>query len=1149
MRMILLRHLLRLLLLLLLLTLSIAPIAGDCLSQDRYTINIDLPAGIIQDVTVTDTLPRGLIYKNDSLNITGANDFNEHISGPNDGSCESIITWSFGRVNNTADKDIRICFEAAVANVPGNHEGVTLHPNKAALKCRDSHGLHLSSDEAVPVEIVEPDLIIEKRIIPESCRVGDNISCIISVFHSSKSSSDAFDANVTEYLPPGFVYTPGSMKILTGPAGILDDSSLSLLTWHFNSIDSSWRGSSPILLRYNATVQEGGPYCGKSSLTWTSAQGNCPYERTYSTESNCCLMIEDQKKGLSIAKAAPNQVHPGSTINYTIVYENYGSTVHNTIIREIYDGNTTFLSAYPSPDIGTNDLWTIGDLQQGASGKIEVSAKVKSSTKQGAILNNTVKITSDESSAAAEAKTIVMENQPSLEINATSSSDFIRPGGSLNYTINFRNDGPGEARNISITDTVDSHLQIIGSTPEPAKTWSDNTGTHLSWSPANLNTSKMLQGESAEIRLEVGLPPVPEHPDIDSIYNIYRIDSDNAEGKQGFLETFVIHSLFIRKRADKNACAEGEVVNFTMTYGNELAVEAKNAVVTDRLTGMDYVYAAPVPEINGNMLTWKLGTLPPHTEGSILLCVGIKGGPEIHLQDTQLVSGEGYVASSQKLSASTELHEIVNYANITATYLKKQESDSSFAKIRLLDLSGAGVESVEKGSGSYDMDQTIDYRRGKSMSLNKEIHARYSPVKVSLAQNNLTVSSLWDDRTRAENGARNEVISENYRYMSHLDNLASFLMDKNQTVFSSRSIFGSGLAQITYQKNAPNNAKDVVGISEDYYGSFRLESHLDSYGIGVTYSRSASGIGFVSSDKQALSGNTNIKSNEHGSGLYESRETFTNDPTSLKNINLSYVSNDWSVGSLRAVYADKWSEGMSAENSEFRSRIGEKISSADYIQKEALMDPSSLAMTSEFKGMGSLWAQAANEGIIMDETFAGKYRLDTAIGVYSIPKHLGPHISLTKEALKVDSGTVRFRINVTNDGNKVLAPVEIMDILPENMIFFNSSIRPRVNGRNINWSLISLAPGTTRTLDLRVKIIGSLKENRVKAIGHYNEEIMKAEASCSSFTQPYKVMLSSQYNATADWCTLPECTEECYITEDDSDYFDNDDNVLCASCV
>lgn len=1140
----------RIFLLRLLLLLTLMPIQADSLSPDRYIINADLPAGIVQDVTVTDTLPRGLIYRNNSLNITGAYDCNEQLSGPSDGRSEMVMTWSFGRVNNTGNKDIQISFEAVVADVPWNHAGVTLHPNKASLNWRDSDGLHSSSDGALPVEIVEPDLIIEKRLSPDRCMAGGNISCLISVCHSSKSSSDAFDAELTECLPSGLVYMPESMKILTGPDGILDASNPSMLRWHFDSIDNLWNAASPILLEYSATARESGPHSTTSSIIWTSASGDSSYERAYSVQTEISIAVEEMKHSLSIAKASTSQAHPGCLINYSIVYDNNGPAAHNVFITEIYDGNTTFLSANPSPDIGRDDIWTLGDLEQGASGKIELSLQIKPLAKQGTWIDNIVKIASDESNATSEAKTIVTENQTVLSINATPSSDFIRPGGSLNYTITFRNDGPGEARNISITDTVDSHLKITGSTPAPTRIWLDNEGAHLFWSSDALNTGTMNQGESGEIRLSVSLPAVPEHPNIDSLYNIYRIDSDNAEGKQGSLETFVIHSLFVRKRADRDECADGESVNFTIIYGNELGIEAKSAVVTDRLEGMEYIYAVPAPKIKGNILTWKLGTLPPHTEGSIRLCVRVKGRAEIHMQDTQSISGEGYVASSQKLSASIKPEEIVNIADITATYKKKHESDEDSAQIKLVELPGAGIESFEKGSGRYEMDRTIDYNSGKSLTFNKEVRAIYIPAKISLAQNNLTINSLWEERTRAENKARNEAITENYWYLSHLDNKQSFLMDKNQTVFTSHSESGPGLAQIGYRRAAPGSSRDPLGISENYYGSFSIENSLDSYGVSSVYSRSSSGTGFVSSEEQASSCNSTIRSNEHGSGLYESTETITNDPASLKSMNLSYASYNWSAGSLRTVYASKWSESMSGVNSESKSKIGEKISSADNVQIKALMDSSSLAMTSEFNGLGSIWASVENYSITREDMFAGRFRLDAAVGVYSLPKHFGPHLSLTAEALRLDSGIVLFRINVTNDGDKALAPVEITDILPENMIFFNSSYRPTISGRNINWSLITLEPGMTRTLDLRAKLIGSLKENRVKAIGHYNDNIVFAEASCSAFFQPSKVWQLSQNNATENWCALPECSENCFrTTEDGGDNSDFGDEVLCRSCA
>lgn len=1159
---------------------------GYGLDSDHYMINADLPARVVQDVVISDTIPRGLIYENDSLNITGASDFEEDLSGPNDGSQETVVTWGFGSVNNSANQDMKIGFQAVVADVPGNHEGVTIRSNRATLRWRDSRGLHTSSDEAEPVEIVEPDLIIEERAAPQSCKTGDAVSCIISVYHSAKSGSDAFDVDLTEALPPNLAYIPGSMETLSGPAGEKDDSSPSVLKWHFDTIDSFWTGSRPIILRYNATGMKAGTNCSRSLIIWTSAQGKNPHERTYSSECRSCPKVEDRSLGLCISKTAPDQVCPGGIINYTINYENSGEAASSVAIRETYDSNTTFISACPPTDVGTNNLWTIGDLLQRGSGKIEVCVQVKPSARDGTVLNNTVEILSENSKASAAASTIVRSSQPVLEIGKSASSDFIRPGGSLNYTIAFRNSGPGDAANISITDTVDSHLQVEGSTPGPTKTWSDSAGTHLLWDAAVLNTSRMMQGELGEIDLKVGLPSVPEHPNIDKIYNNYRIDSDNAQGMQGSLETFVIHSLFVRKMADKDACRPGEVVNYTITYGNELPVEAKSAVVTDRLEGMDYIYAVPMPAVGGNTLTWKLGTLKPHTEGSILLSVRIKDKPGIRLHDTQLISGRGYVASKQRLYSSSEPAEVVNRVDITARYLGKAESDSGVAKVRLIQPPGADVESVEKGSGYYDQQQVIEYNRGKSLRLDKQIRASSSPVNISLSISNanLTIDSLWEDRTSAVNRARNEAVFEEYRYMSLLDRKASFLLDENQTVFSSASKFGEGLAETGYRRRSPGGIGDIgdiggirgrenaMDISESYYGSFILGSHLDSYGLEAIYSRSSSGRGFVSSDKRSSGEGSSLRSYEHGSGFYESSETVASDPVIRKDILLSYAREGWSAGSLRAVYASKWNEGMSAESSRLRSIISERISYADGIQKEALMGSSSLMVSGEFAGAGSLEAAVGNrpeKEIVMEERFTGKYRLDASLSVNGLPKYLGPHLSIAKKALRpsgdMGEDIVLFRINVTNDGNKTLAPVEITDLLPENMTFINSSLRPVVRGRNMSWLMISLAPGDRRTIDLRVRLKGSVKNNRVMAIGYYRGEIAKAESSCQALPQsclagglPAGKLIGAGIGTGS--CSQEACMDvgeevgdcgeygECGERGEGNDDY-HDDEVICRSCV
>jgi uncharacterized repeat protein (TIGR01451 family) len=219
-------------------------------------------------------------------------------------------------------------------------------------------------------------------------------------------------------------------------------------------------------------------------------------------------------------------------------------------------------------------------------------------------------------------------------------------------------------------------------------------------------------------------------------------------------------------------------------------------------------------------------------------------------------------------------------------------------------------------------------------------------------------------------------------------------------------------------------------------------------------------------------------------------------------------------------------------------------------------------MSGGFSGVGSLEMSAwngSNEEMAIDEMFAGRYMLDASLYMSGLQRFLGPHISITKKAVRLEARTVLFRINVTNDGNKTLAPVEIVDDLPENVRFINSSLRPIINGRNISWWIVSLQPGDTRTIDLRAGLNGSAGNNRARAEGHYRNEIVKAEASCGVIPQK-PADLPGPGSACQGSCPLVTYTD---VGEDicscgcDRDYYDygyyyealGENEALCGSCV
>lgn len=121
---------------------------------------------------------------------------------------------------------------------------------------------------------------------------------------------------------------------------------------------------------------------GASDL-WTHTLSGCPAGTTIeyyilaidsngqSTRSDTYIL---NWINCGITKSASSQtVSPGGLVTYTITYTNYWN---DAVITEDYPDKMTFISAYPQPDTGTNNRWTIPL----GKGTITVTLKVPASS-------------------------------------------------------------------------------------------------------------------------------------------------------------------------------------------------------------------------------------------------------------------------------------------------------------------------------------------------------------------------------------------------------------------------------------------------------------------------------------------------------------------------------------------------------------------------------------------------------------------------------------------------------------------------------------------------------------------------------------------------------------------------------------------------
>lgn len=778
---------------------------------------------------------------------------------------------------------------------------------------------------------------------------------------------------------------------------------------------------------------------------------------------------------LSVRKSSdPEIASRGSLLNYTINYENAGSEdAHDVVVTEHYDGNFSFISSDPPPDSGTN-VWHIGDLRAGESGTIRILGRASESAD---IISNRVEIQSAEGSRDEHILNTTVISA-GLNISKSASAGLVVPGSRLVYRITYSNDGSHAHKNVRITDVLDPAVEYVSASPAPSRVF-DKT---LIW-----NIPELAPGAGGEIEIQV----IVGSPERDLIVNTYRIDSDRFVGVNTTLITGVIRSLWINKSSDKDVYAPGEDVVFTLRFGNKGAYDAHDVNVTDVLPDLELVSASGSPSLSGRRLVWSIGDLRSGENGTVVITMRVPERSNLVYNESSSVSGDGFVRVRKSFSTAIEARSHTNRAYITGYYRddgrKVYHNASTSKSITIAGDPGSEITTREHGSGYYEEELLANLNlSSRNVSVGKDLFAEHRPTSFSLPRRNVEFRSSWFESTESRNRNREESVRGSYMYARSLDLSSRYQADPNQTTFREVSEVEQGVRQIRYVSRE-------ASIDERYAGSFRSESSIDSYGSGLEYRRSSSGEGFVGSELRAGS----MESRESGSGYYRSdliRQTgiIKRDlEASSSETNLTLLGRDTGFRGL-------WHESSMTKDRSRGLVLMERISQAPHIRMEAELGGSSLSMLGEFEGRGEIRAAMGRpETLRVEQDLAGRYSIDLAVSVYAVPKHLYPHINITKTAVPVDENTVMFIINVTNDGNEPLRDVAVRDELPAGLEMINSSLRPTMEGRCINWSI----PALEISRRMEIRLFASMDpevdafENHVNVTARAERAYVSAEAS------------------------------------------------------
>jgi LPXTG-site transpeptidase (sortase) family protein len=252
-----------------------------------YEVRLSVAPGQAANLVLVDTLEKGLAFAGcesvsdpDGILSAAPLAFNAICQNPvvtaePAGSTDAAdagrkFTMNLGTVSNPSEVEhtLLVRYRVVVLDNAANLRGVDLE-NKAAWTW-DGGNLDLP---AVTVTVVEPALVLAKAVDQAVAVPGQAVTFSLTLSHKTESDAPAYDVKISDVLPLGLIYVPGSLHFVSGQVpDALNDLSAPLLTASWNIFRQD---GVPTVLAFEARVDlnAGQSVVNEASAVWSSLPG------------------------------------------------------------------------------------------------------------------------------------------------------------------------------------------------------------------------------------------------------------------------------------------------------------------------------------------------------------------------------------------------------------------------------------------------------------------------------------------------------------------------------------------------------------------------------------------------------------------------------------------------------------------------------------------------------------------------------------------------------------------------------------------------------------------------------------------------------------------------------------------------------------
>lgn len=601
-------------------------------------------------VTITDTMPPGMTFVSRAQNNGPV--FN--CTDPGAGNNGDIICTSAGPLLAGQSSNFTFVMHIPPATAPG-----TFFTNKVALPNNppDPNDPNQENDEATATTQVpsnNADLAINKTG-PDSAPPGTDVSYAITLNNSGPAA--ATNVAINDTLPGTMTFVSlnqnsGPAFSCTTPAG----GSGGTITCSISLLAVST--STFTLVGHIPPAEPLGSSFSNTAIVTSNADPTPDNDTSTTT-------LTVTSADVSVVKSGSATVTSGQNATYSITVSSNGpSPAESVNVHDALPAGTTFVSLTPTggapasctaPAVGSGGAVDCfyGTLTSGMTASFDLVIKIGPSVPIGSTLSNTATVTtsSAQSSTANDSSTAsATVNGADLAVTKTGPPTAVQ-NQDVTYNIGITNNGPGNAANVTLSDTIPSQATFVSFNQQTGPGFSCASPAVGSGGTVTCNIATLVSGASATFTLVVHTNASVSGGMVNTATASSSTgDPNNSNNSASAATNVVTADVAVTKTSTPGVVSPGSNVTYTIGVTNNGPAPATNVAMTDVLppnttfvsnnqtAGPGFSCSAPAVG-SGGTVSCSIATLASGASASFTLVVKVSlTAPGGTLSNTATVS-------------------------------------------------------------------------------------------------------------------------------------------------------------------------------------------------------------------------------------------------------------------------------------------------------------------------------------------------------------------------------------------------------------------------------------------------------------------------------------------------------------------------------